>query len=143
MILEFDSCHLDFDDEMSNYKTDQPLVRYMSNSWSFFRARVDQLHMSYNASYISLSVRNSTRHSPCLLSPSIQLPLCYDADEIQQFLERTCLSICRATNTSKTFDKQTRTLLSLKTWPGYLPLGTTKPQKSSTSQEILSLQKYG
>jgi hypothetical protein len=49
MILEFDSCHLDFDDKMSNYKTDQSLVHCMSNSWSFFRARVDQLHMSYNA----------------------------------------------------------------------------------------------
>jgi hypothetical protein len=35
MILEFDRCHLDFDDEMSNYKTDQPLVRCMSNSWTF------------------------------------------------------------------------------------------------------------
>jgi hypothetical protein len=40
MILEFDSCHLDFNDEMSNYKTDQPLVRCMINSWSFFRAKV-------------------------------------------------------------------------------------------------------
>jgi hypothetical protein len=56
MILEIDSCHLDFDNEMSTYKTDQPLVRSMSNSWSFFRARVDQFHMSYNASYIFFSV---------------------------------------------------------------------------------------
>jgi hypothetical protein len=64
MILEFDSCHLDFDDEMSNYKTDQPLVRYMINSWSFFRARVDQLHMSYNASYIFFSAVQTNKLLP-------------------------------------------------------------------------------
>jgi hypothetical protein len=32
------------------------MVRFMSNSWSFFRARVDQLHMSYNASYLFFRV---------------------------------------------------------------------------------------
>jgi hypothetical protein len=51
-ILEFDRFLTDFGYELSNYKSDQLLPSSIIGSWWFFRARVDHLHMSNNASQI-------------------------------------------------------------------------------------------
>jgi hypothetical protein len=52
-ILEFNRFLTDFGYELSNYKSEQLLP---SSSWWFFRASVDQLHVSNNASHIFFSV---------------------------------------------------------------------------------------
>jgi hypothetical protein len=55
-ILEFNRFLTDFGYELSNYKSEQLLPSSIIGSWWFFRARVDQLHMSNNASHIFFSV---------------------------------------------------------------------------------------
>jgi hypothetical protein len=50
---------IDFAYELSNYKSEQLLPSSIMGSWWFFRARVDQLHMSNNASHIFFSVYRS------------------------------------------------------------------------------------
>jgi hypothetical protein len=46
----------DFGYELSNNKCEQLLPSSIIGSWRFFRARVDQLHVSNNASHIFFSV---------------------------------------------------------------------------------------
>jgi hypothetical protein len=55
-ILEFNRFLTDFGNKLSNYKSEQLLPSSIIGSWWFFRARVDQLHMSNNASHIFFSV---------------------------------------------------------------------------------------
>jgi hypothetical protein len=55
-ILEFNRFLTDFGYELSNYKSEQLLPSSIIGRWWFFRATVDQLHMSNNASHIFFSV---------------------------------------------------------------------------------------
>jgi hypothetical protein len=56
-ILEFNRFLTGFGYEMSNNKWEQLLPSNIIGSWRFFRARVDQLHVSNNASHIFFSVQ--------------------------------------------------------------------------------------
>jgi hypothetical protein len=51
-ILEFNRFLTDFGYELSNNKCEQLLLSTIIGSWRFFRARVDHLHVSNNASHI-------------------------------------------------------------------------------------------
>jgi hypothetical protein len=53
--LEFNRFLTDFGYELSNNKCEQLLPSSIIGSWRFFRARVDQLHVSNNASHIFFS----------------------------------------------------------------------------------------
>jgi hypothetical protein len=55
-ILEFNRFLTDFSYELSHNKCEQLLPSSIIGSWRFFRARVDQLHVSNNASHIFFSV---------------------------------------------------------------------------------------
>jgi hypothetical protein len=55
-ILEFNRFLTDFGYELSNNKCEQILPSSIICSWRFFRAKVDQLHVSNNASHIFFSV---------------------------------------------------------------------------------------
>jgi hypothetical protein len=54
-ILEFNRFLTDFGYELSNNKCEQLLPSSIIGSWRFFRAKVDQLHVSNNASHIFFS----------------------------------------------------------------------------------------
>jgi hypothetical protein len=58
-ILEFNRFLTDFGYELSNNKCEQLLPSSIIGSWRFFRARVDQLHVSNNASHIFFSAVTS------------------------------------------------------------------------------------
>jgi hypothetical protein len=62
-ILEFNRFLTDFGYELSKNKCEQLLQSSIIGSWRFFRARVDQLHVSNNASPIFFSASE-----PCLVS---------------------------------------------------------------------------
>jgi hypothetical protein len=55
-ILEFNRFLTDFGYELSNYKLWATIGDGIGSSWRFFRARVDYLHVSNNASHIFFSV---------------------------------------------------------------------------------------
>jgi hypothetical protein len=58
-ILEFNRFLTDFGYELSNNKCEQLLPSNIIGSWRFLRARVDQLHVSNNASHIFFSARTN------------------------------------------------------------------------------------
>jgi hypothetical protein len=65
-------------------------------------------HIKQNPRVTALSIHHAQPNIFCYLQHS-----CRCAMMPTQRMQRICLSICRAINTSKTFDKQTRRLIGL------------------------------
>jgi hypothetical protein len=102
-ILEFNRFLTDFGYELSNNKSEQLLPSNIIGSWRFFRARVDQLHMSNNASHIFFSVIQISIFSNfkciffsahCTIHFQTQLVFIYFFDNFWKINAKNWKSIC-------------------------------------------------